>query len=178
MSLLATTVSELKNKPSRLSLQTIQDPKENVNAVTLRSEQRRVVEPVEPEEEEDPEMPEEDQKGSEMPGASEQDATEEPRSRPVPATEGTRSRPVPRTEKSRASAPLPFPVPARVPKQHVMDKDVFELFSKVEINIPLLEAIKQIPKYAKFLKELSTNRRRGARVDQELMSWNVSAVLQ
>ncbi|CAM8961417.1 unnamed protein product [Rhodiola kirilowii] len=59
-----------------------------------------------------------------------------------------------------------------------MDKDVFELFSKVEINIPLLEAIKQIPKYAKFLKELCTNRRRGARVDQELMSRNISAVLQ
>ncbi|RDY09886.1 hypothetical protein CR513_05675, partial [Mucuna pruriens] len=29
------------------------------------------------------------------------------------------------------------------------------MFRKVEINIPLLDAIKQIPKYAKFLKELS-----------------------
>ncbi|CAM8892988.1 unnamed protein product [Rhodiola kirilowii] len=189
MSQLATEVSEYKNKPGRLPLQILQDPKENVNVVTLRSEQRRVVEPVEPEEEEDPEMSEEDQEGSETPGASDPDMSEEPRMRPAPATEaremrpvlateGTRSRPVPRIEKSRASAPLPFPVPARVPKQHVMDKDVFELFSKVEINIPLLEAIKQIPKYAKILKELCTNRRRGARVDQELMSRNISAVLQ
>ncbi|CAM8908089.1 unnamed protein product [Rhodiola kirilowii] len=59
-----------------------------------------------------------------------------------------------------------------------MDEDVFELFSKVEINIPLLEAIKQIPRYAKFLKELCTNRRRSTRYDQELMSRNVSAVIQ
>ncbi|CAM8923882.1 unnamed protein product [Rhodiola kirilowii] len=67
---------------------------------------------------------------------------------------------MPRTETPKISATLPFPVPARVQKQHVMDEDVFELFSKVEINIPLLEAIKQIPRYAKFLKELCTNRRR------------------
>ncbi|CAM8987430.1 unnamed protein product [Rhodiola kirilowii] len=59
-----------------------------------------------------------------------------------------------------------------------MDEDVFELFSKVEINIPLLEAIKQIPRYAKFLKELCTNRRRSTRYDQELMSRNVSAIIQ
>ncbi|CAM8981666.1 unnamed protein product [Rhodiola kirilowii] len=69
MSQLATEVSEYKNKPGRLPLQILQDPKENVNAVTLRSEQRRVIEPVEPEEEEDPEMSEEDQEGSETPGA-------------------------------------------------------------------------------------------------------------
>ncbi|CAM8934479.1 unnamed protein product [Rhodiola kirilowii] len=154
MSHLATEVSEYKNKPGRLNVQILQDPKENVNAVTLRSEQRLVAEPVEPEEEEDPDMSEEDQEGSETPDASGPDTSEEPRMRPAPATEARETRP------------------------HVMDKDVFELFSKVEINIPLLEAIKQIPKYAKFLKELCTNRRRGARVDQELMSRNVSVVLQ
>ncbi|CAM8951288.1 unnamed protein product [Rhodiola kirilowii] len=73
---------------------------------------------------------------------------------------------------------LPFPVPNRAPRKYVMDKDVWELFSRVEINIPLLEAIKQIPRYAKFLKELCTNRRRGTCVDQELMSRNVSVVIQ
>ena len=30
---------------------------------------------------------------------------------------------------------------------------------KVKLNIPLLDAIKQIPKYAKFLKELCTTKR-------------------
>ncbi|CAM8957047.1 unnamed protein product [Rhodiola kirilowii] len=36
---------------------------------------------------------------------------------------------------------LPFPVPNRAPRKYVMDKDVWEVFSRVEINIPLLEAI-------------------------------------
>ncbi|CAM8944085.1 unnamed protein product [Rhodiola kirilowii] len=114
--------------------------------------------------------------------------------RPVPATDEIGQNPVPsapRPERQEPSPvlpskaknhdlsiPLPFPVPTRAPKRYVMDKDIWEIFSRVEINIPLLEAIKQIPRYAKFLKELCTNRRRGAHVDQELMSRNVSAVIQ
>ena len=35
-----------------------------------------------------------------------------------------------------------------------IDREIPETFKKVEVNIPLIEAIKQIPKYAKFLKEL------------------------
>ncbi|RDX94806.1 hypothetical protein CR513_22768, partial [Mucuna pruriens] len=34
------------------------------------------------------------------------------------------------------------------------------MFRKVEINIPLLDTIKQIPKYTKFLKELCVNKRK------------------
>ncbi|RDY07874.1 Retrovirus-related Pol polyprotein, partial [Mucuna pruriens] len=34
------------------------------------------------------------------------------------------------------------------------------MFQKVEINIPLLDALKQIPKYAKFLKELFVHKRK------------------
>ncbi|CAM8948116.1 unnamed protein product [Rhodiola kirilowii] len=104
----------------------------------------------------------------------EQDVTEEEEN----TSKEHRTDPMPRTETPKISATLPFPVPARMQKQHVMDEDVFELFSKVEINIPLLEAIKQIPRYAKFLKELCTNRRKSTRNDQELMSRNVSAVIQ
>ncbi|CAM8902453.1 unnamed protein product [Rhodiola kirilowii] len=99
---------------------------------------------------------------------------------PSPETEGHEPSPtLPSKAKNHdLSIPLPFPIPTRAPKRYVMDKDVWELFSRVEINIPLLEAIKQIPRYVKFLKELCTNRRRGNFVDQELMSRNVSAVIQ
>ncbi|RDY05212.1 hypothetical protein CR513_10998, partial [Mucuna pruriens] len=34
-----------------------------------------------------------------------------------------------------------------------LDKELLKMFRIVEINIPHLDAIKQIPKYAKFLKE-------------------------
>jgi len=39
------------------------------------------------------------------------------------------------------------------------EKEILEVFKKVELNIPLIDAIKQIPKYAKFLKELCTTKR-------------------
>jgi hypothetical protein len=39
------------------------------------------------------------------------------------------------------------------------EKEILEVFKKVKLNIPLINAIKQIPKYAKFLKELCTTKR-------------------
>jgi len=35
-----------------------------------------------------------------------------------------------------------------------IEKEILETFRKVEVNIPLLDAIKQIPRYAKFLNAL------------------------
>ncbi|CAM8887338.1 unnamed protein product [Rhodiola kirilowii] len=176
MSQLATSMSALTNEPGRLPSQTIQNPKENVNAVTLRSGRKLVVKSMEQEEDKRPEaletLEQDATEKNEDATKEEGNASEErrpgsvPAASPVPASEEHKERPVPRTETSKISAALPFPVPAHVPKQHVMDEDVFELFSKVEINIPLLEAIKQIPRYAKFLKELCTNRRKNTRYDQ------------
>jgi hypothetical protein len=40
------------------------------------------------------------------------------------------------------------------PKMGTTNQDVLEVFKQVKINIPLLDAIKQIPSYAKFLKDL------------------------
>ncbi|KAI5328160.1 hypothetical protein L3X38_027556 [Prunus dulcis] len=53
-----------------------------------------------------------------------------------------------------------------------------ETFKKVQINIPLLNAIAQIPKYAKFLKDLCTKKRRFKEHEQVALSEEVSAVLQ
>ena len=59
--------------------------------------------------------------------------------------------------KNNCAVPLPFPhraVQSRRGDDVEKDKELLETFQKVEVNIPLLDAIKQIPKYAKFLKEL------------------------
>ncbi|RDY06307.1 hypothetical protein CR513_09725, partial [Mucuna pruriens] len=42
------------------------------------------------------------------------------------------------------------------------------MFRKVEINIPLLDAIKQIPKYAKFFKELCIHKRKNMKGSREI----------
>ncbi|XP_062028336.1 uncharacterized protein LOC133744212 [Rosa rugosa] len=57
-------------------------------------------------------------------------------------------------------SPMPFPRKFAKSKQEESDMAVLDTFKKVQVNIPLLEAIKQVPKYAKFLKELCTTRRR------------------
>ncbi|CAL8090105.1 unnamed protein product [Prunus armeniaca] len=56
--------------------------------------------------------------------------------------------------------------------------EIMETFKKVQINIPLLNAIAQIPKSANFLKDLCTNKRRFKEHEQVTLTEKVSAVLQ
>ncbi|XP_016706827.1 uncharacterized protein [Gossypium hirsutum] len=58
------------------------------------------------------------------------------------------------------------------------DKEILETFRNVEINIPLLDAIWKIPQYAKFLKDLCTNKRKLTGNERVNVGENVSAVLQ
>jgi hypothetical protein len=63
------------------------------------------------------------------------------------------------SEKEKVSAP-PFPQRLVKPKKEKQLLDIFETLRKVEINIPLLDAIKQIPSYAKFLKDCCTYKKK------------------
>ena len=36
---------------------------------------------------------------------------------------------------------------------------ILEIFTQVKVNIPLLDIIQQVPQYAKFLKDLCTQKR-------------------
>ncbi|KAM1573916.1 hypothetical protein ACFX1Z_043319 [Malus domestica] len=75
-------------------------------------------------------------------------------------------------------ANIPFPSRFKQTKKEEAEKDILETFRKVQVNIPLLDAIKQVPRYAKFLKELCTNRRRISTKEVVKVSENVSAILQ
>ena len=65
-------------------------------------------------------------------------------------------------EKDKAShVPLaPYPHRLRVPKKVNNHFEIYELFKQDKVNIPLLDAIKQIPSYAKFFKDLCTVKRK------------------
>ena len=65
-------------------------------------------------------------------------------------------------EKDKAShvPPAPYPHRLRVPKKLNNRSEIYELFKQVKVNIPLLDAIKKIPSYAKFLKDLCTVKRK------------------
>ncbi|XP_050919421.1 uncharacterized protein LOC127136960 [Lathyrus oleraceus] len=54
---------------------------------------------------------------------------------------------------------LPFPTRNKKKGQHEKNFEKFlELFKKLEINIPLLEALEQMPTYAKFMKDIISKR--------------------
>ncbi|XP_015940039.1 uncharacterized protein LOC107465575 [Arachis duranensis] len=54
----------------------------------------------------------------------------------------------------------------------------FEVFKKLEINIPLAEALEQMPLYAKFLKELINKKRSWHEKETVLLTEECSAVIQ
>ena len=66
----------------------------------------------------------------------------------------------PEEDKSTHIPPAPYPHRLRAPKKVNNHSEIYELFKQVKSNIPLLDAIKQIPSYAKFLKDLCTVKRK------------------
>jgi hypothetical protein len=64
-------------------------------------------------------------------------------------------------EPPRALVPkAPYPERLQAPRNGGKLEDILEVFKQVQINIPFLDAIQQIPFYAKFLKDLVTVKRK------------------
>ena len=55
--------------------------------------------------------------------------------------------------------PSPFPQALHGKKGTNNVSEIFEVLRQVKVNIPLLDMIKQVPTYAKFLKDLCTIKR-------------------
>ncbi|XP_022852703.1 uncharacterized protein LOC111374279 [Olea europaea var. sylvestris] len=74
----------------------------------------------------------------------------------------------------------PFPRALVEPKKDEHNHELYETFRKYEVNISLLDAIKQIPRYAKFLKELCTLKRKEKlkKCEKINVGKNVSAIIQ
>ncbi|RVW91450.1 Retrovirus-related Pol polyprotein from transposon 17.6 [Vitis vinifera] len=64
--------------------------------------------------------------------------------------------------KNKMSVSNHLPFPSAMQRHKVGDKtlEILEVLKQVKINIPLLDMIKQVPAYAKFLKDLCTVKRR------------------
>ncbi|CAN6580937.1 unnamed protein product [Malus baccata var. baccata] len=95
---------------------------------------------------------------------------------PTPSQSGPKDVEIVQIEEEEAS-PLTAKVFMQTKKEEAV-KDILETFRKVQVNIPLLDAIKQVPRYAKFLKELCTTRKRMSTKEVVNVGENVSAILQ
>ncbi|XP_024042757.1 uncharacterized protein LOC112099574 [Citrus clementina] len=86
--------------------------------------------------------------------------------KPLTHEEITNSLPVP-----------PFPQALIKPKKSNHSPEIYEVFKQVKVNIPLLDTIKQIPSYAKFLKNLCTVKREHKVQKKAFLVKQVSSIL-
>ena len=54
---------------------------------------------------------------------------------------------------------VPFPNRLKNNKQNAHMDKIIEIFNQVKINVPLFNAIQQVPSYAKFFKDICTKKR-------------------
>ena len=130
----------------KLPSQTIINPRENVSAISLRSG-REIEVPIQ-------DLLEDEQKDK----VNQKEESE---------AENKKSNDQSQEVQSKANSniltnciPLPFSSRMNKSKKEEQEKKMLEVFKKVEVNIPLIDAIKQILRYAKFLKELCTSKKK------------------
>jgi len=174
---MANELNQMKSQQgsSNLLAQTVINPR-NVSVITLRSgKQIQGLGDAKKDDDKDNEVVPDNESG----GSDE--ATQATSETPKPSHNSRLVSPNTSSENSSPYSPLP-PYPNRLKpktkKMEELDKEILNTFTKVEINIPLLDVVRQIPKYAKFLKELCTHKRRV--IDKEVvnMGRNVSSLIK
>ena len=65
-----------------------------------------------------------------------------------------------KTDKQTYKPNVPFPNRLSNNKTNTQMEKIREMFNQVQINVPLLDAIQQVPSYAKFLKDMCTKKRK------------------
>ncbi|KAH9658012.1 hypothetical protein KPL70_023319 [Citrus sinensis] len=71
----------------------------------------------------------------------------------------------------------PFPQAMIKSKKSNHSPEIYEAFKQVKVNIPLLDVIKQVPSYAKFLKDLCTVKRKHKVQKRAFLAEHVSSIL-
>ncbi|XP_038976085.1 uncharacterized protein LOC120107013 [Phoenix dactylifera] len=162
MGQMATAISRLEAQSSgKLPSQTVVNPRENASAIVLRSG-----------------------KEVEIPTKATPASSKQEKEKNIVADRNvSNDDDVPKHKFPPLSAykPVsPFPQALAESRKDEQNKDLYETFRRCEVNIPLLDAIKQVPRYAKFLKELCTIKRKQKLKGCETVrvGENISAVIQ
>ncbi|CAN6554873.1 unnamed protein product [Malus baccata var. baccata] len=74
------------------------------------------------------------------------------------------------SDKPPYKPPLPFPQRQQQRSKDQQCIEFMKTLAKVQINLPLLDAIKQIPSYAKFLKELCSKKKKFLEYEKVILS--------
>ena len=72
----------------------------------------------------------------------------------------------------------PFPQSLKTKKKAINQAEILEVLRQVKVSIPLLDMIKQVPTYAKFLKDLCTVKKRLNIDKKAFLTEQVNAIIQ
>ncbi|XP_073061835.1 uncharacterized protein [Primulina eburnea] len=86
--------------------------------------------------------------------------------------------PITSEEEVQQTVSPPFSHALKNTKKSNLNYDIYDIFKQVKVNIPLLDAIKQVPSYAKFLKDLCTVKRKLNVKKKAFLAEQVSAIIQ
>ncbi|XP_062114589.1 uncharacterized protein LOC133825695 [Humulus lupulus] len=164
--------NDLKNRPQGSLPSDTENPrrdgKEHCKAINLRS--GKILE-----------NSEEKIKGSREPTSiqTEGESSKKPASEateigPVDTASGQQSVPV----KSVPKPPPPFPQRFRKQQQDGQFRKFLDVLKQLHINIPLVEALEQMPNYVKFLKDILTKKRRLGEFETVALTEGCSAMLK
>ena len=81
-------------------------------------------------------------------------------------------------ESMKKNMPPPIPQALRGNKKITNQTEIWEVLRQVKVNIPLLDIIKQVPTYAKFLKDLCTVKRGLVIEKKAFLIEQVNAIIQ
>ncbi|XP_047943052.1 uncharacterized protein LOC125189868 [Salvia hispanica] len=73
---------------------------------------------------------------------------------------------------------LPFPQMIQKKKKDEQFSRFLDIFRKVQINIPLVEALQQMPSYAKFLKDVVSQKRKWGHYETVNLTESCGAIIQ
>ncbi|XP_015970044.1 eukaryotic peptide chain release factor GTP-binding subunit-like [Arachis duranensis] len=149
------------------------NPKGGINAITLRSrtqlkeKEAKNSNPIATTQEERIDMEEVEEE--ETPQVIVEDEAQ-------PTRETTKAK---RTlEEKEIAQPLPFPTLAKKARKRIeLDPKMVEMFKKVEVTIPLFDAVHQVPRYAKFLKDLCINKDKILELETIPLGSSISALM-
>ncbi len=88
---------------------------------------------------------------------------------PGQASTPSTSAPAKEKMKEKLTPEVQFPYPAAKPVQHKKAEDeaeILSMFSKIVVNIPMLTLLSKVPSYAKFIKDIYTNKQKFAEKTQ------------
>ncbi|XP_016192328.1 uncharacterized protein LOC107633203 [Arachis ipaensis] len=151
---LTTQNAQQASTSSSLPSQSQPNPKGSINAITLRRGTKL------------------DEIGVVPTSSSEETRKEEDEEEPLKTKEPKRKNPI------EEPMPIPFSTLAKkVKMQEQLDPNMVEIFKNIEVTVPPFQAIQQVPKYARFLKDVCTHKEKIGELNKRAVDDSISSLI-